>query len=61
MVTAQAGRIRGNRANTEGENIMFVEFWEVDEDITIQPMECSESGQAISEGMALMFPEGEEG
>ena len=40
---------------------MYVEFWEVDEDITIQPLETTESGQAISEGMAMLFPEGEEG
>ena len=40
---------------------MEVEFWEVDEELTIEPMECSESGQAISEGMAMLYPDSEEG
>lgn len=38
---------------------MELEFWEVDEEITILPLEGDESGAALVDGFLMMFPEGE--
>lgn len=39
---------------------MTVEFWEVDEYVEVHDVAAmDESGAALSEGMALLFPEGE--